>query len=334
MSSDKWSIQNRRLCFHCALPIGDPGIEICPRCGSQDISERSARPHQTNQDYLPTLPFPWNQQRLRPGSTVLLSGGPGSGKTSSCIKLNPTAYITTEQEVQQVSHAWYRLMPDQKPPVISNCYSMEQLDEDLMGLAEGEIGVIDSISQFADGIHSSRIMKKVIERARDQGAIIIFIAQFTKAGEMKGPNMLNHMVDVICKIPQDDLGLRQLKAEKNRGGDLWSQYFTFNERGELIPQEFEYAYTIEGPSGNYHLHLFPMAGSKLGGIFKVLSENKVDITGMASAGVKCNGYSTGFAEPPDAPQRRMFAEKHGLTWVDPQTAKQLLIEKAQEEPEF
>lgn len=323
-NTSEWSIQNRRVCFECSRPVPDENDEICPYCGSQDIDERHARPSKTEPIVIPTAPFPWNHQALRHGCTLILTGGPGSGKTSSCIKLDPKLYVTTEQEIQEVAHAWYRLMPHRPAPLISNVYAPHELYEDLAFLEAGEIGVVDSISQFSDGPEASKIMKKVIEETRRKGAILIFIAQFTKAGDMKGPNMLNHMVDAIVEIPDDPLGMRQLTAKKNRFGDLWSQYFTFTKHGELVEQPFDYAYTVEGSAGNYRLHLFPMSGAKLDGILKELAENNILIEGMASAAVKSRGYQHGFAEPPDSDRRKEFAIRHGLQWVGPEEACELL----------
>lgn len=327
MQQSQWSIQTRRVCYDCGEPIQDEETQICPVCRSKDIDDRRARPQKPTSNLITGFPFPWTKQGLRKGSTIVLSGNAGSGKTSSCIMLKPKKIMTTEQEVKEVAHAWYRLQPDLPSPVISHCSTLEDLEEDVAELGEGEIGVVDSISQFADGPEASRIVKNVIEKVRAQGSMLVFIAQFTKGGDMKGPNMVNHMVDVICQIPDDPLGLRQLKALKNRLGGLWSQYFTFNEKGHLVEQPFEYAYTVEGSAGRYRLHLHGMGGAKLDGIFKDMSAVGIHLEGMASAGVSSPGYKSGFAEPPDVLQRRIFAEDHGLKWICPETANTMIQEQ-------
>ena len=269
---------------------------------------------------------------MREGGTVIVSGNAGSGKTSTCMKLSPTLFVSTEQEIQEVAHAWYRIMGEEAPvPMITNAYDWEQLNNDLMTLNRGDRVIVDSISQLSSGPEASMIVKEIIERIRKAGATAWFIAQFTKAGDMLGPNMLNHMVDVVATIPDDALGMRQLSAKKNRFGSLFSQYFTFGEGGTLVEQEFRYAYTVEGSAGKYRLHLYPMGGAKLGGIFDVLADAGVSIEGYASAAVKCRGYQTGFAEPDDSMWRRKFAEQHNLQWLSPEEAHQILIENEQEE---
>lgn len=318
-----WAIKTKSVCYTCGHSVED-GAKSCHFCGGTDIDPRRARPMKTEPKLLPPLPFPWNQLTLRHGATVILSGDAGSGKTSSCIKLRPHLYASSEQELVEVGHAWHRLMPNEEPPILTSCSSWEELHQDVLTLDSGQIGVLDSVSQLSDGPESNKQVKSVIEAVREREAIFIFIAQFTKDGMMKGNNMLNHMVDVICKIPNDPLGLRQLKAEKNRFGSLWSQYFTFNTGGELVEQPFQYAYSVEGSAGKYRLHLHPMGGAKLNGILSVLGDNGICLEGYASAAVTCPGYKRGFAEPPDAKQRKEFAVQHGLRWIGPDEAQELL----------
>ncbi len=251
--------------------------------------------------------------------------------TSICLKLSPTLFISTEQEIEEVAHAWYRIMADSgvQVPIITNTYSWEQLEEDLLQLKSGDRVIVDSISQLATGPESSDVVRRVIEHVRKAGAVAVFIAQFTKDGGMLGPNMLNHMVDVVCTIPDDDLGLRRLTASKNRFGSLFAQYFTLTANG-VEEQDFPYAYSVEGSAGNYSLRLFPMKPSKFGGIFDALVDAGCLIEGLASCAIACRGYRAGFAEPSDVEWRRIFAEQHGLEWISPQHAQELILQAQQD----
>lgn len=254
--------------------------------------------------------------------------------TTLCLKMSPTLFISTEQELEEVAHSWYRIMADSPStiPVLTSVYTWEQLEDDLLQVKHGDRIVVDSISQLATGPESSDVVRRIIEHVRKAGAIAVFIAQFTKEGGMLGPNMLNHMVDVVCTIPDDELGLRRLTASKNRFGDLFSQYFTLSAKG-VEEQTFPYAYSVEGSAGNYSLKLFPMKPSKFGGIFEQLVEAGIPIEGMASCAVACSGYRTGFAEPPDTHWRKLFAEQHGLTWVSPEDAQEMMLEASRERNE-
>ncbi len=325
------AIQNRRVCYDCAFPITKAEIQICPRCKSRDIDERRAQPKRTKKRNVIELPHPWTQLELDTGGTVLLSGNAGSGKSSICIVARPTRYISTEQEIEQVAHLWYRINPDLPAPLLSNCYTWEQLSQDLIGLHENDIVVVDSISQFASGDEVKEIVKTIIEQVRVAQARAIFIAQFRKDGVMLGPNELRHQVDAIATIPDDKTGLRRLAIEKNRFGSLFSKYFSLGAHG-VGEEVFPNAYTVEGSAGKYGLHMYPMGGAKLTGIFKAMVESGMYIEGFASAALLCAGYKTGFAEPNDVEWRRSFAEDHGLTWIDPETAHQMIQEHIEESP--
>lgn len=243
------------------------------------------------------------------------------------MKTRPTLFISTEQELEEVSHSWYRIMGEESSiPLLTSCYSWEQIEHDLLTLKRGDRVIVDSISQLATGPESKDIVKEIIERVRRAGATAWFIAQFTKQGDMLGPNMLNHMVDVVCTIPDDDLGMRRLSTSKNRFGDLFSRYFALGADG-VTEQDFsEYAYSVEGSAGNYSLHLYPQGGAKLAGIFDELSDNGVFIEGYASSAIRCRAYRSGYAQPTDVERRRIFAEDHGLTWVSPEQAQQMVNE--------
>lgn len=324
------AIKNRRVCYQCAYPISNIETMICPRCGSRDIDERRSKPKKTNKREAPWLPFPWNQLELEHGGTVILSGDAGSGKTTLCMALKPSLYVTSEQEIEQVTHSWYRINPQLPAPIITNCYTWEDLEEDLIGIGKDDLAVVDSVSQLAAGSESTDIVRKVIERVRDAQARCIFIVQFRKDGVMLGPNELNHQVDALATIPNDKAGMRRLAVTKNRYGGLFTTYFALDGTG-VIPQEFTEGYTVEGPAGNYSLHQYPTPGAKWDGIFKFLEGNGIFIEGMASAALQSNAYRSGFTEPQDVIWRKKFAEDHDLQWIDPKTALQLVSDKLEEE---
>jgi len=327
LEKDTIAIRNQRICYWCATPVVNEAIVVCSACGSEDIDDRRARPKQTEPQLAKPLPHPWHRLQMRKGGTVLLSGNKGSGKTSICMKLSPTIFISTEQELREVAHSWYRIGDKEAlVPLMSSCRSWEELEDDLLQLGPGDRVIVDSISQLASGPEASRIVKNIIEHIRRVGAMAWFIAQFTKQGDMLGPNMLNHMVDVVCKIPDDNLGMRRLSASKNRFGELFAQYFALTGNG-VEKQAFDYAYTVEGSAGNYSLHLYPMNGAKLGGVFDQFLDSGIGgLEGLASAAIKCAGYKTGFAEPSDIAMRRKFAEDHELTWITPEEAQQRIIQ--------
>jgi hypothetical protein len=327
------ALLNRAVCYQCAFPISDPHAQSCPRCGSSDIDARHARPHKkTHQREAPPLPHPWSQLRLEHSGTVILSGNAGSGKTTICLKAKPTKFLSSEQELEKVQQNWWRVVGNHeenaKIPLLSSISSWDQLEEDLIDLDEDDVVVVDSISQLAAPHHAAAIVARVIERIRVARARAFFIAQFTKDGDMLGPNELRHLVDVVGKIPDDPTGLRRLSIEKNRYGSPFSQYFGLDAHG-VTNQNFPYCYTVEGSANKFRLHLYPMTGGpKLTGIFDDFAEQGIRVLGCASAAIKCGLYPGGYAEPPDVEWRKRFAQAHGLTWIDAAAAREILSDTA------
>ena len=337
MSSNSPDPQNskallvRKVCYDCCMPIeesDDTTLVCCPRCGSTDITGRSSRPTSYfPPDTVEPLPFPWNRLNLEPGGTVLLSGDAGSGKTTCTLKLLPTRFCSSEQENEKVFNAWKRIVGDKLPrakvPVFSVVSNWDELDEDLRGLGPDDIVVVDSISQLAAGENAGRIIKTCIERIQQAHAKGVFIAQYTKAGEMLGPNELRHLVDVVAQIPNDNTGLRRLAFDKNRFGSLSSTYFRITNEG-LVPQGFDFAYSVEGAAGNYRLQMYPMTGKvQYATLLKDLEDAGVRVRNCACAAISCGLYPTGYAEPPDVQERVRFAHKHGLVWIGPEAASDM-----------
>jgi len=319
------AIRNGRVCYTCSHTILDDTATVCEWCNGTDINERRARPGVPPQRRVaPPLPPPWDGLNLKHGGTVLLSGGPGSGKTTTCIRARPTRYIATEEELEQIASNWYRINGPSVPcPLLIACYDWTDLEDDLIDLGKNDLVIVDSISQMAEPHDARRVIRRTIEMIRKPLARGIFICQHTKDGEALGPNELRHAVDVVGTIPDDPTGLRRVTFTKNRGGALTGRYFTLEEGG-VGKQDFPYAYSVEGSAGNYHLHLFPLTGAKMADLLDLMSKAGCKAQAIASSAIACEMYPEGFASPPDVAERRRFAEAHGLTWLTPEDGRRLI----------
>ena len=260
------------------------------------------------------------------GGTALISGNRGCGKSTIVMKMRPTRVLSSEQEPEQLAHLYYRLFPDGEKhvPIISGCYSWEDLLNDIQSLVREEIVVVDSVSQLAESHETPDIVRVVVEHVRRASARAFFVAQFTKIGETLGPNALSHLVDVVATIPDDSSGMRRMVVEKNRFGNLTSTYFELAEEGP-VPISFDQNYSVEGPAGNYRLQHYPMPGrAHLTGILDAFDAAGVKISGIASSAMASSIYETGFTQPGDWSERKRFAEMHGLRWVGPEEAIDML----------
>lgn len=319
------AIRNARVCVRCATSVIDPLAIGCPSCQSTDLSERHSRPRYVAPTNVIQMPFPFDGVRIGQGKTILLAGDKGSGKTTICMRLHPTRIATSEQEADAVAQTWYRVNgEDSAPPTISHCYTFEQLLEDIEGLEEDELVLVDSVAQFAAVHEQTEIMHACIEAIRKAKARGIFITQFNASGEPFGVNELQHAVDVVLIIDTDD-GMRRLSATKDRGGPVSARYFRLTGAGP-VPETFEYGYTVEGNAGRYRLHLYPYPGAKYAGIMDTLAKAGATLHRRCSAAIECRGYTHGYAEPSDVSDRRRFAESHNLEWVSPEDCARLLDE--------
>lgn len=189
-----------------------------------------------------------------PGSAILLAGDPGIGKSTLVLQAGyalacsgcRTLYVTGEESLQQLRMRSERL---------------RTMHEDLLALAETEIEpilqhiallrpglvIVDSIqTTFDSNIESApgsvsqvrNAALRFIRTAKDSGATVLLIGHVTKEGQIAGPRVLEHMVDVVLELEGDrDFSYRILRAVKNRYGSTHELgIFTMGERGmEEVP---------------------------------------------------------------------------------------------------
>ena len=168
------------------------------------------------------------------GSVVLIGGDPGVGKSTCllqvCCNLShklKALYVTGEESLQQIAMRARRLgLPDKKLKLLAET-QIERICE--IALSERpKVMVIDSIQtmQAAEvrsapgGVSQVKESASQLTRfAKNTGTTIFLVGHVTKSGDLAGPRVLEHIIDVVCYIEGSrDSRFRVLRAVKNRYG--------------------------------------------------------------------------------------------------------------------
>jgi hypothetical protein len=308
------SLFNRVYCYNCGTPWGKEEI-LCRRCGGRDVSKLIARPIQKTSEDFNRYEGPWSMLPWPPQGSVCVYGGAGTGKSSIAALVRPKWWITKEQEPKPASFMFRRLTADHMP-TIAAVDNAEEVENILNTITEGPI-VLDSLTAFGlrDSLH---IAHMVVNWTRGKNSRSLSIMQANQSGGASGYAEIPHLFDAVINVEVDPWGVRCFRIQKSRWCGLENTYFTFDDTGKIIRPTFTASYTVEGDSGGYFLHPFPIKGSKWDGIARFLAEMNELEPGTASAAQAAPYMPSGFVEPMDVVERRNFAQRAGLEWITPE----------------
>ena len=169
---------------------------------------------------------------LVPGSTILLGGEPGIGKSTLLLQLGlhvpyKTLYASGEESMAQI-----KLRSKRMDGVSENCYLLnetnveriltqaQQLQPKLLIVDSVQTLHTDMIDSGAGSVSQIRECTAALQRFAKQTHIpVVLVGHITKDGMIAGPKILEHMVDVVLHFEGDRNHMyRILRTPKNRFG--------------------------------------------------------------------------------------------------------------------
>lgn len=184
-----------------------------------------------------------------PGSTVLLGGAPGVGKSTLVLELGAmlagsgvsVLVATGEESLSQIGRRAGRIgaVADELSIVVES--DVERLAV-LVRSGTFALVIIDSIQTVtgapgSGGAGTATSVRdaaaRLIAAAKDTGVAVVLIGHVTKDGSIAGPKSLEHMVDVVLSLDGDPhRNLRFLRGTKNRFGSVHEiGVFEMTDRG-------------------------------------------------------------------------------------------------------
>lgn len=170
------------------------------------------------------------------GSSILLGGDPGIGKTTLCFEIASrmvelgfnVLYVSGEESLRQLAARKKRLNLKGIFPILST----NRMEDILSATSENkyQLVIIDSIQS----IYNTRlpmlpgsvsqikdVSSRLIMDMKGNETTHIFIGHVTKEGVIAGPKVLEHMVDTVLYFEGDKmLPYRMLRVTKNRFGPV------------------------------------------------------------------------------------------------------------------
>lgn len=168
------------------------------------------------------------------GSVVLLGGDPGIGKSTLLLQnaLKSAAncvYVSGEESMSQIKMRSTRVNGNEEQILLLSETSLEEVQIQLKRTQPDWV-IIDSIqtlnSAYIESVPGSisqirACTAALIEYAKHTNVPVILVGHITKDGQLAGPKILEHMVDVVLQFEGDRNNyFRMLRCRKNRFGSV------------------------------------------------------------------------------------------------------------------
>lgn len=170
-----------------------------------------------------------------PGSVVLMAGEPGVGKSTLLLEVasrwasldRKALYVTAEESAGQVRaraertgalHDTLYLAAESNLDVVFG--HVDQLKPSLIIVDSVQTMHAAGVEGVAGGVAQSRAVTAALTTlAKTTGIPVMLVGHVTKDGNVAGPRVLEHLVDVVLNFEGDrQSSLRMLRGIKNRFG--------------------------------------------------------------------------------------------------------------------
>lgn len=170
-----------------------------------------------------------------PGAAILLSGEPGVGKSTLLLEVAAQSaragrrvlYASAEESLGQV-----RLRAERTGALHDELYLASETDlATILGHVDQtrpELLIVDSVQTVTSSLHDGaagqpgqvrEVAATLIRVAKERDLPVVIVGHVTKDGQVAGPRILEHLVDVVCHFEGDrQTSLRFVRALKNRFG--------------------------------------------------------------------------------------------------------------------
>ena len=205
---------------------------------------------------------------LAPGSSILLGGEPGIGKSTLLLQTagavaasgRRAVYLSGEEALGQIKARAQRLGVLHDSLLALATSQVEDIFPVLEASNPPDLLIVDSVqtlsSPRAEGLPGNvsqvrAVAMEVAELCRKSGTTVLFVGHVTKDGAIAGPKLLEHMVDTVISLEGDRHQVfRILRILKNRyGPNQELLVFHMVEQGmELVPDPSTFFLGARDPS--------------------------------------------------------------------------------------
>ena len=214
-----------------------------------------------------------------PGSVILIAGQPGIGKSTLLLQIAQglaqqvaVIYVSGEESVHQVGVRAKRLGVESSNIQLATSTCADDIAETING-SQFKIVIVDSIQTLSvnmlasaagtiSQISSSAAL--IMAAAKTTNTAVILAGHVTKEGNIAGPKVLEHVVDVVLQLEGDTYGgYKILRSSKNRyGSTTEASMFEMTDKGLQVVANPSAALLAERQISDGSIVLATLEGSR------------------------------------------------------------------------